>query len=156
MFRGCILTMVLVIAAGLLAGSGCQATDQAAVSQSAVSDSAGASASGLGSQVAEMEKLVARIGEHHRHPFRKPYRDEHDRAMRLLAEKTDALLASLEVGGSESALTGAWDSGATASAEHSVFRDSIRRLNDAAKGHRPTAVAASFAKVKADYQRLGE
>jgi len=155
MTRALVLSVFLATGAGLLITTGCQSADRAAITQTAATDQSMPAEKSLGVELAEMDRLVAKIGEHRLDPFRKPARDERDRAMRQLAEKTEVLLARVDSGDTESALTGTWPDKGAATANYGDLQASLRNLHDAARQKNTTAVAASFAKVKANCDRMG-
>jgi hypothetical protein len=105
----------------------------------------------------ELTSLYAAATDHHRRAVRKPVRDEHDRMLRLLATRTEAVLAE----------TDQWDTDArlTALAEpqrnevHQTvqeFQDSLRGLQAAAAKSDIPELRTQYARSQASYRRLNE
>ncbi len=116
---------------GLSVTLGCQPEGTGAISDQTVSG-----------DMSDLPGLVAKTQVHHRRPFRKPYRDERNRTMRLLAEKTEILLANLGTPTDAQALTGTVD-------EDGQLRSALQDLQDAARRKSVSGVASSYARVKA-------
>lgn len=126
--------LVAPLILGLFVVVGCQPSGTAVVSDQAAA-----------TDFSELDRLVAKTQDHHRRPFRKPYRDDRNRAMRLIAEKTDILLADLGTETDAQALTGTVD-------ENAQLRSALQDLQDAARRKSVSGVASSYARVRSNSQ----
>ncbi len=134
----------MLVGTGLLGLSlmlGCQPEGTASISDQAVSG-----------DMSDLSRLVAKIEVHHRRPFRKPYMDQRNRNMRLLAEKSEAMLADMGTWGGEAQLTGA--EGEASSPAVAGLRVSLEELRDAAQRRNVSGVSSGYARVKANYERV--
>jgi hypothetical protein len=90
-------------------------------------------------------------------PQRKPVRDQRARAMRMLAEKTDELLAQTSTWDTEVRLTSlAEHERAGARREVSTFRSNLQGLKAAADNNSVSEVRRSYAATMASYRHLSE
>jgi outer membrane murein-binding lipoprotein Lpp len=145
------ITCLCMCAAGLLI-AGCSSATAGKVDQTAsAKQEAPAAQPSLGAEMKELDRLVSSMQDHPRRPFRKTVRDDRDRTMRLVAEKTDVLIAKLNTAGPESALTGAWAADKGGAAD---LRSGLQSVNQAARRNDTNAVVSSYAKVRARCQSL--
>ena len=98
----------------------------------------------------ELDSLYTLATAPQGHDVRKPVRDQRERAMRLLAQKTDALLAE----------TSTWDRDARLTSLSEPQRDcvqkDVRSLREALTGLETAAKNSDLARVRSEYAEVQE
>lgn len=154
---GCVL--VPLVLAGFLGTSGClpgqSAIREASSSTGTERPVAPEVAAKPGSvDLAEIDKLMVQVNAHHRHAFKKPYRDKQDRALRMLAQKTRIMVAAWEPAATESALTGSSGAAGSSRAAQADLHTSLEALQKAAESRDVSAVRTHYARVRNNHLKL--
>lgn len=103
----------------------------------------------------EISDLYQKVTAQHRRQFRRTVQDHKAREMRLLAEKTENLLAATSDWDSDAHLTAANATDKnTARGKVQSFRSALQGLKEAADRADMNAVASSYAAVMASYGDL--
>ncbi len=106
-------------------------------------------------RMTEISSLYRTVTAHHRRPFRKPTRDRHDRALRLLSERTAVVLGEYATPNEQPHLTAARETETAVDRnETDSFHAALQRLKTAADNADLAAIRLAYADAMESYRRL--